>query len=213
MCIENGGFVRETKSLISTAFQHHLTPKKILKRPKNIKISNPYPEMYRRCEKITCWKIPKKFRDTIPTKTCNRWKRSVKHHADSDTDSDRKFRKPIPFSKNTITDESDRKISKSVSGIPKNSETVFIPTNTRHRRSPTHVAAHTRRPAPRVRSNPDSLLSPGSAAAWVVAAPRPHVSSSPCAIASRPHAMSSPDPLLLLRYFFQFFQLYCLVYS
>ena len=36
MCIENGGFVRETKSLISTAFQHHLS-KKILKRPKNTK--------------------------------------------------------------------------------------------------------------------------------------------------------------------------------
>jgi hypothetical protein len=102
--------------------------------------------MYKRCEKITCWKIPKKipkkFRDTIPeisetqirqfpTKSGNRWKRSVKHHADSDTDtdtdSDRNFRKPIPFSKNTVTGESDRKISKSVSGIPKKSETVFIP--------------------------------------------------------------------------------------
>jgi hypothetical protein len=72
--------------------------------------------------KITCWKIPRhnseKFRDTIPensetqfrqfpTKTGNRRKRSVKHHADSDTDSDRKFRKPIPFSKNTVTGESD----------------------------------------------------------------------------------------------------------
>jgi hypothetical protein len=51
----------------------------------------------------------------------------VKHHTDSDTDSDRKFRKPIPFSKNTVTGESDRKISQSVYGIPKNSETVFIP--------------------------------------------------------------------------------------
>ena len=71
-----------------------------------------------------------KFRDTNPVisdKTGNRRKRSVKHHADSDTSSDRKFQKPIPFSKNTVNDESDRKISKSVSGIPKNSETVFIP--------------------------------------------------------------------------------------
>jgi hypothetical protein len=99
--------------------------------------------MYRRCEKITYCKIPKKFRKNSETqfrkfprhksgnfrqKTGNRWKRSVKHHADSDTDSGRKFRKPIPFSKNTVTGESDRKISKLVSGIPKNSETVFIPT-------------------------------------------------------------------------------------
>jgi hypothetical protein len=53
----------------------------------------------------------------------------VKHHADSDTDSDRKFRKAIPFLKNTVTDESDRKISKSVSEIRKNSETVFIPSD------------------------------------------------------------------------------------
>jgi hypothetical protein len=65
MCIGNDEFVRETKSLISIAFQHHLTPKN-LKASKNTKISNPYPEMYKRCEKITCWKIPKKFRDTIP---------------------------------------------------------------------------------------------------------------------------------------------------
>jgi hypothetical protein len=67
-----------------------------------------------------------KFRDTNPViseKTGNRRKRSVKHHADSD----RKFRKPISFSKNTVTGESDQKISKSVFGIPKNSETVFIP--------------------------------------------------------------------------------------
>jgi hypothetical protein len=66
------------------------------------------------------------FRDINPVisdKTGNRWKRSVKQHADSD----RKFRKPMPFSKNTVTDESDRKISKSVFGIPKISETVFIP--------------------------------------------------------------------------------------
>jgi hypothetical protein len=97
---------------------------KILRRPKNTKISNPYPETYRRCEKLTCWKISKK----IPRhKSGNRRKQSVKHHADSDTDSNRKFRKPILFSKNTVTGESDRKISKSVSGIPKNSETVFIP--------------------------------------------------------------------------------------
>jgi hypothetical protein len=91
--------------------------------------------------KITCWKLPKnsetqfrkiprhnsrKFRDTNPVisdKTGNQRKRSVRHHADSD----RKFRKPILFSKNTVTDESDQKISKLVSGIPKNSETVFIP--------------------------------------------------------------------------------------
>jgi hypothetical protein len=80
-------------------------------------------------------KIPRhnfgKFLDTnlvIFDKTGNRRKRSVKQHADSDTDSDRKFRIPILFSKNTVTDESDRKISKSVSEIPKNSETVFIPT-------------------------------------------------------------------------------------
>jgi hypothetical protein len=112
-------------------------PKKILRRPKNTKISNPYLETYRRCEKSHAGK----FRDTIPKnsetqfrkiprhKSGNfRQKRLVKHHADSDTDSDRKFRKPIPFSKNTVTGESDRKISKSVSGIPKNSETVFIPT-------------------------------------------------------------------------------------
>jgi hypothetical protein len=39
-----------------------------------------------------------------------------------------KFQKPIPFSKNTVTGESDHNISKSVSGIPKNSETFFIPT-------------------------------------------------------------------------------------
>jgi hypothetical protein len=91
--------------------------------------------------KITCWKIPRhnseKFRDTIPensetqfrqfpTKTGNRRKRSVKHHIDPD----RKFWKPIPFSKNTVTGESDRKNSKSVCGIPKNSKTVFIPTRT-----------------------------------------------------------------------------------
>jgi hypothetical protein len=73
--------------------------------------------------KIICWKIPKnlrhnfrkilrhnsgKFRDTNPVisdKTGNRRKWTVKHHADSD----RKFRKPIPFSKNTVTGESDRK--------------------------------------------------------------------------------------------------------
>jgi hypothetical protein len=79
-------------------------------------------------------KIPRhnsgKFRDTNPViseKTSYQRKRLVKHHADSDTDSDKKFRKPILSSKNTITGESDRKISKSVSGIPKNFETIFIP--------------------------------------------------------------------------------------
>jgi hypothetical protein len=43
-----------------------------------------------------------KFRDTNPVifdKTGNRRKRSVKHHADSDIDSDRKFQKPIRFRK------------------------------------------------------------------------------------------------------------------
>ena len=49
MCIEKGGFVRETKSLISTAFQHHLSQKN-LKASKNTKISNSYPETYMRCE-------------------------------------------------------------------------------------------------------------------------------------------------------------------
>jgi hypothetical protein len=134
MCIEKGGFVRETKLIISTAFQHHLSKKIILKRPKNTKISNPYPETYRRCKQSDARKFRKKFETLfrkIPTKTGNRRKLSVKHHADSDTDSDtdsdRKFRKPIPFSKNTVTGESDRKISKLVSGIPKNSKTVFIP--------------------------------------------------------------------------------------
>jgi hypothetical protein len=74
-------------------------------------------------------KIPRHKSGNFRQKTGNRRKRSVKHHADSDTGCDRKFRKPIPFSKNTVTDESDRKISKSVSGIPKNSETVFIPSH------------------------------------------------------------------------------------
>jgi hypothetical protein len=85
--------------------------------------------------KITCWKFPKIFETQfrkIPRhkfgnfrQTGNRRKRSVKHYVDSD----RKFRKPIPFSKNTVTNEFDRKISKSVFGIPKNFETVFIPTS------------------------------------------------------------------------------------
>jgi hypothetical protein len=144
--IEKSEFIRETKSLIPTAFQHYLSQKKILRRPKNTKISNPYLETYMRCEKSHAGKFRKiprhnseKFRDTISensetqiryfsTKTGNQRKRSVKHHADSDTGSDRKFRKLILFLKNTVTGESDRKISKSVSGIPKNSETVFVPT-------------------------------------------------------------------------------------
>jgi hypothetical protein len=70
-------------------------------------------------------KIPRYKSGNFRKKTDNRRKRSIKHH----TDSDRKFWKPILFSKNTVTGESDRKISKSVSGIPKNSKTVFIPTH------------------------------------------------------------------------------------
>jgi hypothetical protein len=78
MCIEKCGFVRETKSLIPTAFQHHLSQKKILRRPKNTKISNSYLETYMRCKKSHAEnseksktqfrKIPRhnsgKFRDT-----------------------------------------------------------------------------------------------------------------------------------------------------
>jgi hypothetical protein len=71
--------------------------------------------------KITCWKISKnsetQFRNILRHKSGNfrqkpvtEEKRSVKHHVDSDTDSNRKFRKPIPFSKNIITGESDQKI-------------------------------------------------------------------------------------------------------
>jgi hypothetical protein len=134
--------VEKNKSLISTAFQHHLSQKN-LKVSKKYKISNPYLETYRRCEKSHAGK----FRDTIPKnsetqfqkiprhKSGNRMKQSVKHHADSD----RKFRKPILFSKNTVTDEFDRKISKSVSRIPKNFETDFIP-NTDGRSSTNHLA-------------------------------------------------------------------------
>jgi hypothetical protein len=80
--------------------------------------------------KITCWKIPIHKSGIFRQKTGNRRKRSVKHHADSD----RKFRKPISFSKNTVTNESDRKISKSVFEIPKNSKTVFNPIYTEHTR-------------------------------------------------------------------------------
>jgi hypothetical protein len=63
----------------------------------------------------------------IPIKIGNRWKRSVKRRTDSDTDSESKFRQPIPFPKNTDTDKSDREKPETVFGIPKNSETVFIP--------------------------------------------------------------------------------------
>jgi hypothetical protein len=58
MCIEKGGFVRETKSLIPIAFQHHLSQKN-LKASKNTKISNPYLETYRRCEKSHAGKFRK----------------------------------------------------------------------------------------------------------------------------------------------------------
>jgi hypothetical protein len=65
MCIEKGGFVRETKSLISTAFQHHL-PKK------NLKVSKKYKKeilIQRRTgdpKKSHAGKFRKKFRDTNP---------------------------------------------------------------------------------------------------------------------------------------------------
>jgi hypothetical protein len=64
MCIEKSGFVRETKLLITAAFQHHLS-QKILTRPKNTKISNHYLETYRRCEKAHAGKF-RKNQDTIP---------------------------------------------------------------------------------------------------------------------------------------------------
>jgi hypothetical protein len=41
-------------------------PKKILKRPKNTKISNPYPEMYRRCEKNHMLENSEKNSEKIP---------------------------------------------------------------------------------------------------------------------------------------------------
>jgi hypothetical protein len=106
ICIEKGGFVRETKSLIPTVFQHHLSEK-------NLKSSKKYRDVQAmRKIKDTISKIPRhnsgKFWDTNPVisdKNGNRRKQSVKHHADSD----RKFRKPIPFPKNTVTDESNQK--------------------------------------------------------------------------------------------------------
>jgi hypothetical protein len=119
--VHRKGWIRLRDQMINLNYPSNtIYPKKILKRPKNTKISNSYPETYRRCEKITCWKIPKKiprhnsgkFRDTNPV-----------------ISDKNRFRKPSPFSKNTVTGESDRKISKSVSGIPKNSKTVFIPTD------------------------------------------------------------------------------------
>jgi hypothetical protein len=63
----------------------------------------------------------------IPIKIGNRWKQSVKRRTDPDTDFESKFRQPIPFPKNTDTDKSDREKLETVSGIPKNSGSVFIP--------------------------------------------------------------------------------------
>jgi hypothetical protein len=73
--------------------------------------------------------IPTAESGKIPIKIGNRWKRSVKRRTDSDTDSESKFRQPILFPKNIDTDKSDREKPETVSGIPKNSESVFIPSD------------------------------------------------------------------------------------
>ena len=74
MCIENDGFVRETKSLISIAFQHHLTPKKNLKASKKYKnkqsLSRNVQAMRKNHMLENSEKIPRhnsgNFRDTNP---------------------------------------------------------------------------------------------------------------------------------------------------
>ena len=77
--------------------------------------------------------IPTAESGKIPIKIGNRWKRSVKRRTDFDTDSELKFRQPIPIPKNTDTDKSDREKPETVFGIPKNSETVFIPSSNSHK--------------------------------------------------------------------------------
>jgi hypothetical protein len=104
---------------------------KNLKVSKKYKISNPYLEMYKRCEKSHA----RKFWDTIPEnsetqfrkisrhKSGDRMKQSVKHHADSDKNSENRFRfRKIPLPMNSIEKFRNRfpeyrKIPKPISSL------------------------------------------------------------------------------------------------